>query len=270
MLNPRIPTVSDINNALKDVNKVVIVMSGKGGVGKTLISCSLAIGLNMKGRSVAILDADIHGPSVPWLLGIANESLRAFEEDKILPVEVNGIDVVSFDLLLDVKEMPIIWRGPLKTRALLEIISKTLWNKKDYLIIDMPPGTGDEPLTIIQWLRDKISGALLVITPGMLVKHVVSKAKTFLHNTNVKYLGTVVNMAYFKCPVCGSIHRVLGTVDIDSKEIIAEIPIDPELAKYAEKGMIIEYLKQEDETAKRLLMIATYIESVLSQTLNIH
>ncbi len=264
MLNPGQSIISDIDSALEDVDKIVIVMSGKGGVGKTLVSCSLAIGLNMKGYSVAILDADIHGPSVPWMLGITNELLRV-EGDKILPVEINGINVVSFDLLLDVKEMPIIWRGPLKTKALLEIISKTLWGKKDYLIIDMPPGTGDEPLTIVQWLRNRISGALLVITPGMLVKHIVSKAKNFLYNTSVKYLGTVVNMAYFKCPICGSTHRIFGTVDIDSKEIIVEIPIDPNLAKYIENGKIIEYLSQESETSKKLLMISTYIENILSK-----
>jgi len=254
-----------IAERMSKVKYRIAVMSGKGGVGKTLVSCSLAIGLNMKGYSVAILDADIHGPSVPWMLGITNELLRV-EGDKILPIEINNIGVVSFDLLLDVKEMPIVWRGPLKTRALLEIISRTLWGKKNYLIIDMPPGTGDEPLTIVQWLGNRISGALLVITPGMLVKHVVSKAKSFLYNTNVKYLGTVVNMAYFKCPVCGSIHRVFGTVDIDSKEIIAEIPIDPDLAKYIENGKIIEYLEQENETSKKLLMISTYIENILSQT----
>ncbi|MEM2512562.1 MAG: P-loop NTPase, partial [Ignisphaera sp.] len=121
-------------------------MSGKGGVGKSFISASIAVALKELSYSVAIFDADIHGPSIPWILGIENTFLGVTVEGKIIPAEVNGIAIVSFELLLEHKEEPIAWRGPMKTRAIVEILSKTVWGSRDFLIIDMPPGVGDEHL----------------------------------------------------------------------------------------------------------------------------
>lgn len=245
---------------LTDIDRIIIVMSGKGGVGKSLIASSLAIGLALKGRSVAILDADIHGPSIPWIMGVEEEHMTVNNDGFITPIEIDNIAIISIELLLTDKDMPLIWRGPLKTRAILELLSKTRIGKRDYLIIDMPPGTGDEPLTIAQHLKNRIKGAILVTIPGDLVKHIVTKAEAFLKELNVPLLGIVVNMAYFKCPTCNTIHRLFGLTNIEHTNVIAEIPIDPTLAQIVNSGKLLNYLKGDNgTTAKLLLKIADSI-----------
>jgi ATP-binding protein involved in chromosome partitioning len=234
-------------------------MSGKGGVGKSLIASSLAIGLSTKGYSVAVLDADIHGPSIPWIMGLEDRHISIDNDGFITPIEIENIAIISIELLLLNKNMPLIWRGPLKTRAILELLSKTKIGKRDYLIVDMPPGTGDEPLTIAQNLKDKIIGAILVTIPGDLVKHVVTKAEFFLKELNIPLLGIVINMAYFKCPICNTVHKLFGEVDIDHKNIIAEIPIDPTLAQAINNGKLLKYLKEDNETAKSLFKISEFV-----------
>ncbi|MCS7112229.1 MAG: Mrp/NBP35 family ATP-binding protein [Ignisphaera sp.] len=257
--------IVDLSNFLSEVGRVVIVMSGKGGVGKSIIASSLAIGLALKGRSVAILDADIHGPSVPWIMGVENGYMTVDSDGFINPIEIENIAVISIELLLTNKDVPLIWRGPLKTRAILEILSRTRVGKRDYLIIDMPPGTGDEPLTIVQHLKNKIMGAVLVTVPGELVKHVVTKAEIFLKELGVPLLGIVVNMSYFKCPTCNTIHRLFGATSIMNENIIAEIPIDPLLAQMVSSGKLIDYLKGSSSTAKSLLRIADSVANMEAQ-----
>lgn len=252
----------DLSRFLANIERIVIVMSGKGGVGKSLIASSLAVGLSIKGFKVAILDADIHGPSIPWIMGIESEHVTIDENGFILPIKIENIDVISIELLLTNKSMPLIWRGPLKARAILELLSKTRIGKKDYLVIDMPPGTGDEPLTIAQHLRDKIMGAILVTTPGDLVKHVVTKAEIFLRELNIQLLGIVINMAYFKCPICNTIHKLFGSINIDYGSVISEIPIDPILAQAVSHGKLISYLKEGSDTAKSLLKISDTIMDI--------
>ncbi|MEM1683636.1 MAG: P-loop NTPase [Ignisphaera sp.] len=232
---------------LKNIRNVVIVMSGKGGVGKSFVATSLAIAFKNLGYSVAILDADIHGPSVPWILGIEDRFMGISIEGNLVPQEVDGIAVASFELLLSQKDNPIVWRGPLKTRAIIELVTKTMWGNRDFMIVDMPPGTGDEHLTIIHMLRSIIRGALLVLTPGNLVAHIVNKVRSFLKNTNVDLLGAILNMSYFRCPVCESIHKIYGEINLSETPILAELPIKPELSHALNEGKLLEYLQKQDK-----------------------
>ncbi len=249
--------MEEVNRALKDVRHCIAVLSGKGGVGKSLISASLAIALRNMGKRVAILDADMHGPSIPWILGVENSYLGATIDGKIIPVEVNGIGVVSLELLLEDKAQPVVWRGPLKTRTMIQLITSTLWGQRDYLIVDLPPGTGDEALTIAQVLKDKLSGVILVATPGAMVRHIVTKAKRFAEMLEIPLLGVVMNMAFFKCPKCGATIDIFGSKDsIEGVEVLGELPIDPDLAKAVETSSLFDYLAKENESSKRIREIA--------------
>ncbi len=235
-----------VRESTSGIKYVIPIMSGKGGVGKSLMTASLALALRELGKEVAILDADLHGPSIPWLMGVVNESMRATEEGKILPVAADGVGVVSVDLALERKDTPLAWRGPIKTRAILDLLSLTDWGRTEYLLVDLPPGTGDEALTILRYLKPRLGGAVLVTIPGGLVKHVVRKAVNFLKIVGAPLLGVVINMAYFKCPVCGTRHDIFGDVSepLDVK-VLAEIPIDPELARHVSRGELRKYFRMD-------------------------
>ncbi len=227
-----------VREAVKPLKHIVVIMSGKGGVGKSVISASLALVLRRLGRSVAILDADIHGPSIPWLLGIEGGRMFFSESTgKIVPVEGSlGVGVVSVELALDRKDAPLAWRGPLKTKAITDLVSMTDWSSYEYLIVDLPPGTGDEALTVTRFLSPKLSGIVLVLTPGKMVAHVVGKARNFAYIVGSPILGAVLNMAYFKCPVCGTVHRLFGEVGDLGVELLAELPLDPRVSELADRG----------------------------------
>ncbi|OYT47362.1 MAG: ATP-binding protein [Desulfurococcales archaeon ex4484_42] len=249
-----------VDEALKSIDYIVAVMSGKGGVGKSVISASIALSLVKLGRDVALFDADIHGPSIPWMLGIEDKRLYADNQGRIIPINVSGLKVVSIELALDNKSTPLIWRGPLKTRAILDLITMTNWGKVNYLIVDLPPGTGDEPLTIARYLKPKLRGIILVLTPGKMVAHVVNKAKNFAHVVEVEVLGAVLNMSYIKCPNCGSIIRVFGSLGDIDVNIIEELPIEPMLAKAVDDGRLHEYLlNSESEWVKKIFSVAKRI-----------
>lgn len=238
------PPTTKLNSLEGKVKNVVIVISGKGGVGKSFTAAALALGLSRLGYRVAVLDCDLHGPSIPWLLGVEKERMTLTVDGGLLPIEVNGIAVVSIELLLESKDRPVIWRGPMKSRAIMDLLNVVKWGERDVIVVDMPPGTGDEPLTVIQLLKPMIAGGVLVLTPGRLVKHVAYKAKRFLEEVGVKLIGVVMNMSYFKCPVCGTTHRPLGSVEGlgDEVKVLAEFPIDPRIAEAAERGALLELL----------------------------
>ncbi len=259
-------TSKALEEGLKDVKNIIMVLSGKGGVGKSIVASSLAVSLRMMGRSVAILDADFHGPSIPWILGVEGRYVGATLEGKLVPVEVGGIGVVSVELMLNVRTTPIIWRGPLKARAITDLLSQTLWGSRDYLIVDLPPGTGDEPLTIAQQLKVRPLAAVLVLTPGHMVKHIVMKAKEFLNLLEVPLLGVVANMSYFRCPKCGAVTNIFGTLDVGPDEVIAEIPVDQELAVAVERSQLIDYITNNNgETASILRSLGPRVEERLKQ-----
>jgi ATP-binding protein involved in chromosome partitioning len=251
-------------DSLRNIKNVIVVLSGKGGVGKSFIAASLAISFRLMGRDVAVLDADFHGPSIPWILGIEDRYPGVTIDGKIVPVDVEGISVISIELMLDDRKNPIIWRGPMKSKAILELISKTFWGSKDYLVVDLPPGTGDEPLTIAQYLRVKPIASILVLTPGAMVKHIVEKAKQFLNLLNIPFIGTVINMSYYRCPQCGTVTRILGSVDIDPREVLVEIPLDPQLSQVIERGTLLSFIKNnENETATILRNLGRIVEDRL-------
>lgn len=243
---------ASVRASLAGVRHVVVVLSGKGGVGKSLVSASLAVGLSLLGKRAAVLDADIHGSSIPWMLGLEKAQV-GIKGDKIVPPETRGVAVMSLELLAEDKEAPLVWRGPLKAKAIIDMLTATEWGERDYLVVDLPPGTGDEPLTIAQALGAKGGYAILVVAPGLLVKHVVAKAERFARELNLKPLGVIANMAYFKCPACGAVHRPLGKLEVGESRVLAEIPLDPELADAIDKGELVEYVASSTSEAAQAL-----------------
>jgi len=248
------------------------ILSSKGGVGKSFVTATLAMALALKGRKVAVLDADIHGPSIPKMMGLpTGMGLLARPDGSIVPAEGPlGIKVVSVGLMLPSDETPLIWRGPLKTSAIRELLAFTDWGELDYLLIDLPPGTGDEQLTIAQ-LIPRLTGFLLVTIPSDVSKVVVKKAAAFAKRLNVPLLGIIENMAYFECPD-GSKHYIFGKGA--AKEIaeefgipyLGEVPIDPRIREANDRGEVF-FLKYGDSPTAKILSEITdkIIEIVESQ-----
>ena len=253
--------------SLDPIKRVIVVLSGKGGVGKSFVSAALAVTLWFQGKRVAVFDADFHGPSIPWILGAEHGRIFADDSGRLIPFEMyEGLAVMSPELLLDEKESPIIWRGPMKTRAIIELLSKTRWGERDYMVVDLPPGTGDEPLTIAQYVaKVKNSGAILVLTPSSMVRHIVSKAKKFCEQLRIPLLGAIVNMAYFRCPKCGTVYRIFGEAKEVDIKVLAEIPLDPELSKALDESRLLEYLKESNEVSLAFRRIAEKIDAILKE-----
>lgn len=227
----------------------VLIMSGKGGVGKSLISSLIAMGLALKGRSVSLLDADIHGSSIPVIMGLRDKRHFANENGEILPVETSsGVKVVAVGLMTDTLDTPVIWRGPLLGRAVIELAAKVSWSRDDYLIVDMPPGTGDVAITIAQ-VFPKETLAILVTSPSTLSEVVVARAANFAKSTGIRLIGVVENMSYFKCPHCGHITNIMGRTAGDKLaeryglKVIGRIPLDPLINEAVEKGNIEELFR---------------------------
>ena len=228
-------------NPLSDVKKVIGVVSGKGGVGKSLVTSMLSVLMRRREYNVGILDADITGPSIPKLFGITQKA----ESDAvgIYPVSSKtGIDIMSVNLLLENETDPVVWRGPVIAGAVKQFWTDVVWNDIDYMFVDMPPGTGDVPLTVFQSLP--IDGIIVVTSPQELVSMIVEKAVKMAKLMNVPVLGIVENMSYFKCPDCGKEHRIYGSSNIEAIaaeygiKCIAKLPIDPSFAAACDKGMI--------------------------------
>lgn len=229
------------------VKHVYAVMSGKGGVGKSLVTGLLAATFQKKGYRTAVLDADITGPSIPTAFGIDGYGLGVTEDGKLmLPAEsMNGTQIVSANLLLKDSTEPIIWRGSLIAGAVKQFWSETYWKDVDYMFVDMPPGTGDVPLTVFQSLP--IDGIIMVTSPQELVSMIVSKAVKMAKKMDLPIVGIVENMSYLNCPDCGRKISVFGESRIDeiAKEyglkVLAKMPIDPMIAQMIDAGKI-EYL----------------------------
>ncbi|MBQ6922705.1 MAG: Mrp/NBP35 family ATP-binding protein [Clostridia bacterium] len=230
----------EMQNEKSNVKKVIGVISGKGGVGKSFVTSMLAIAANRKGNKVAVLDADITGPSIPKLFGLKE---KAYSPDgkNIIPVESEkGIKIMSINLLLENDTDPVVWRGPIIAGTVKQFWTDVMWGDVDYMFVDMPPGTGDVPLTVFQSLP--IDGIIIVSTPQELVSIIVEKAVKMAEMMNIPILGLVENMSYYVCPKCGEKISVFGDSKIDSvakKLNIAEyekIPLDPKIAEFGDKG----------------------------------
>ncbi len=228
-------------NKMSDIKNVIAVVSGKGGVGKSLVTSLLAVESQRKGFKTAIIDADITGPSMPQSFGIHQ---RAEGNDLgIFPAKTStGIELMSLNLLLENEKDPVIWRGPVIAGAVKQFWTDVVWGDIDYMFVDMPPGTGDVPLTVFQSLP--VKGIIVVTSPQELVSMIVDKAVKMAEMMNIPVLGIVENYSYFECPDCGKRHHIYGESHIDEIasahgiENIAKLPINTKLAAACDKGMI--------------------------------
>ena len=228
-------------NDLSSVKKVIAVVSGKGGVGKSLVTSAMAVELNRRGHKTAILDADITGPSIPKAFGIT-ERAKGNEFGIIPETTKTGIDIMSVNLLLENTTDPVVWRGPVIAGTVKQFWSEVIWKDVDYMFVDMPPGTGDVPLTVFQSIP--LDGIIVVASPQELVSMIVSKAVKMAELMHIPILGLVENMSYFKCPDCGKEHQIYGDSHIDEiaeeygTRVLAKVPIDPALAKSVDTGTV--------------------------------
>ena len=223
------------------IKKVVAVMSGKGGVGKSMVSSILACELQKQGLKVGILDADITGPSIPKGFGMTPGVMG--RGNAILPkVSKSGIKVMSINLLMENETDPVVWRGPVIAGTVKQFWTDVIWEDIDVLVVDMPPGTGDVPLTVFQSIP--IDGVIVVTSPQDLVSMVVSKAVNMANMMNIRMIGVVENMSYFVCPACGEKYEIFGKSKIDTVaeeeglEVLAKVPIDPNIAEKVDLGEV--------------------------------
>ncbi|MBQ3089448.1 MAG: Mrp/NBP35 family ATP-binding protein [Oscillospiraceae bacterium] len=247
-------------NPCSSVKHVIAVVSGKGGVGKSMVTSSLATAMARLGKKVGILDADITGPSIPKAFGLTGPLMGC--EAGIIPGETpKGMKVMSLNLLTENDTDPVVWRGPVIAGCVKQFWSDTYWGDLDYMFIDMPPGTGDVPLTVFQSIP--VDGIVVVTSPQDLVSMIVTKALKMAQLMNIPVLGLVENFSYFQCPDCGKRHHIYGESKIaevaaENKVIVlAQLPIDPSLAASCDAG------KMEEHEANYLAETALYLEGQL-------
>lgn len=245
-------------NKSSSVKHVIGIVSGKGGVGKSTVTSGLAVLMNRRGYEVGVLDADITGPSVPKMFGI-NQRAKACDDGILPELTANGIKIMSSNLLLETEETPVVWRGPVIAGAVKQFWTDVVWGELDYMFIDMPPGTGDVPLTVYQTI--KLDGIVIVTSPQELVSMIVKKAYNMAEMMNIPVLGVVENMSYVKCPDCGREIDIFGKSRLDELceelgiAMLGRMPIDAELSALSDSG------KFERNTAEYLVHAADVIEN---------
>ena len=227
-------------NAMSNVKHVIGIVSGKGGVGKSFVTASLANQMAKKGYKVGILDADITGPSIPKMFGVHGPAMGS--EMGILPIAAeDGTKIMSINLLMEDEEAPVIWRGPVIAGTVKQFWSDVVWGDLDYLFVDMPPGTGDVPLTVFQSLP--VDGIVIVTSPQELVQMIVKKAYNMAGMMDIPVLGVVENYSYLKCPDCGKEIKLFGESHIDeaaselAMQVLGKMPLDPAYAELADAGL---------------------------------
>ena len=235
---PKLPKLNQFNK----IEKVIAVMSGKGGVGKSSVTAMLAVALAKKCQKVGVLDADITGPSIPRLFGLPSGGLRSGPQGILPPVTSLGIKVMSINLILDNEDTPVIWRGPMISSAITQFWTDVLWGKLDFLLVDLPPGTSDAALTVMQVLP--INGVILVTSPQQLSAMVVKKASSMLSQLNIPVLGVVENMSYFQPPDSQEKYEIFGpshskdVATAASAKVLVKLPMNPEIAEQGDNGQI--------------------------------
>lgn len=228
-------------HALSSVKHIIAVVSGKGGVGKSLVTSMLAVNMQRLGYKTAILDADVTGPSIPKAFGL-HGGVDGDDHGMIPPTTTSGIDIMSVNLMLDDETKPVVWRGPVIAGAVKQFWTDTIWHDIDYMFIDCPPGTGDVPLTVFQSIP--VDGIVIVSSPQDLVSMIVAKAANMAKMMNVPVYGLIENMSFVKCPDCGKEIKIFGDSHIDKiadefgYDLLARIPIDPKLTALIDKGWI--------------------------------
>lgn len=255
---------------MEKIKHKIMVMSNKGGVGKSTVAINLAYGLSERGEKVGILDADLHGPSLAMMSGSNGENL-AEKEGKIVPLEINqNLKIVSLALLFGEQDNPIIWRGPLKMKAIKQLIEDVEWGELDYLIIDAPPGTGDEPLSIIQ-LIPELAGVIVVTTPQAVALLDSRKAVNFVKELNVPVLGIVENMSGFICPHCGMESELFkkGGGERAAWEMgvpfLGRLPLDPKIAAAGDDGRPLVGETTDSPARKNMMGIVDKIFKMLAK-----
>lgn len=243
-------------NKTSKIGKVIAVMSGKGGVGKSMVTSSLAVELTKKGYRVGILDSDITGPSIPKMFGL-NEVAQGTEEGIFPSMTADNIKVMSVNLLLEDTEEPVIWRGPVIAGVVKQFWSDVFWGELDYLLIDMPPGTGDVPLTVFQSLP--VDGVVVVTSPQDLVKLIVKKAYNMVMKMDIPVIGMVENYSYMECPDCGRKLNIFGESKIDEAAaelnipVLGKLPVIPRFAELADEGKFADVDNPYLEEAVRVI-----------------
>ncbi|MCS7299629.1 MAG: P-loop NTPase [Spirochaetia bacterium] len=250
---------------IKDVKNIIAVYSCKGGVGKTTVSVNLALSLAKYGSKVGLLDLDLHGPNIPIMLGLVGQP--KIRNSKIVPPEIHGIKVLSVGLLTD-DSSPIIWRGPIQTTAVKQLFEDVGWGDLDYLVLDLPPGTGDIQITLSQNIP--ISGIVMVSTPQLVAVIDTVKGVNMFEKMGVPILGMVLNMAYLACEHCGEKNYIFPRADINKYlenrklDILGEIPLSPRVAELSDKGTPIVYEDESHFISKIYMDIASKVASILS------
>jgi Mrp family chromosome partitioning ATPase len=259
-----------VKDSLARIKHKILVLSGKGGVGKSTVSANLAVALSEAGKEVGLLDADIHGPSIPKMLGI-EDSRPGGTEGVIEPVMASPrLKVMSMAFLIADPDTPVIWRGPLKMQALRQLIGDVSWGDLDYLIIDLPPGTGDEPLSIGQLIPD-CDGAIVVTTPQDVALVSVRKSINFVKQMKMQVIGIIENMSGFICPHCGKSTEVFGTggglqASRDFKlPFLGKIPLDARVVETGDSGKPLVLVDRDSATAKAFGDIVEEFEKVMKE-----
>ncbi len=246
-------------NSFSNIKKVIAVVSGKGGVGKSLVTSLMSVAMHNRGNKVAVLDADITGPSIPKMFG--KKEMAKASEVGIFPVESQtGIELMSVNFLLEEETMPVLWRGPVISGVVTQFWQDVMWGDVDYMFVDMPPGTGDVALTVFQSLP--IDGIIIVTSPQELVGMIVEKAVNMANMMNVPILGIVENKSYYEFPDCGEQHKIFGDSHIDAIaakykiKTVAKLPIRSEVAEAADMGCI------EKVNTDNISVMADMIENI--------
>jgi ATP-binding protein involved in chromosome partitioning len=273
------PAKHDLNDSQKlltirmgKVKHKIAVISGKGGVGKSVVTVNLAMAFAQRSdvATVGILDADIHGPCVPKMLGMKGQRLQVGPPGIFPAVGPRGLRVVSMDFLLQSDESPVIWRGPLKMAAIRQFLSEIVWGDLDYLFIDLPPGTGDEALSVTQLLPD-LDGVIIVTIPSEVSRDVVKKAVTFARTVGVPIIGVIENMSGFICPACGAEFHIFGVgggeaiADEMNVPFLGKIPIDPQISEDADKGVPFMVERRDARVTKAFDNIIGHVAGFLTR-----
>lgn len=261
-----------LNVRMKKIKHKIAIISGKGGVGKTVTAVNLAIAFAMQGHHnrVGLLDADLHGPCVPKMLGMMGQKLKVIPIGAFPAQGPLGVKVVSMQFLLEGEETPVVWRGPLKMRAIRQFLEEVVWGELDYLLIDLPPGTGDEPLSVLKLLPD-MDGIVIVTIPSEVSQTVVGKAITFARQLKVPVIGIVENMSGFVCPDCGTethIFRSGGGKKVSQKfsvPFLGKIPLDPRICEASDLGHPFIMENPDSPASKAFMKIVEKIKGYIQE-----
>ena len=256
----------NLSRNLGQIKYKIAVMSGKGGVGKSTVAANIAEAFQKEGFTTGILDADIHGPNIPKMLGVEDQDIMINEERHMMPVEApSGLKVMSMAFMLDSIDTPSIWRGPQKTGSIKQLIADVAWGPLDVLIIDNPPGTGDEPLTVLQTIPD-IDAVVMVTTPNVVSQEDVLKCVKMVEMLNVENIGLVENMAYYECPHCNEKLHIFGKGDgkdfADEMEItyLGDLPLTEKVSSSPNKGGVMVTIEPKSDVSKRFTEIVNEIQ----------